>query len=198
MKKLIIVATVAMAAIASNAASLNWSIGPNAWNADKPASGAKYWAVVSTALTETDVAAAIASKDQAKITTAMNGLVTANKASTGTFATAYGNAQGAIENDAWATGTPMDVMIVAFDDADPEKFLVSNAASGQTYDALHTSDKKIAQWAATATGLRVEGTWTSFGSGTDAKSVQVPVTFGPTPAFADHTACLRSDVAVAA
>ena len=157
MKKLMIVAAVAMAAIASNAATIDWQIMPNGWSATKPAAGDTYYAVLSTAIAgTTDLGKALAAKNKDDILTALGKI---SEKSTGSFATAFGNATGGITVSV-PTKTPLDVVVIAMND---DQFFVSNAASGQAYDATSPADKIVATWTTMgATTHPVTGTWTDF------------------------------------
>lgn len=155
MKKLLIIATVAMAALASNAATFDWSIMPNGWSATKPASGDTYYAVLSTAIeSSTDLGKALASGNKDNILSELGKI---SEKSTGTFTTAFGNASGKITVDV-PTATALSAVIIAMTD---DQFLVSNAAAGQAYTPTATGDKVIATWS-TQSGNPVAGTWTNF------------------------------------
>lgn len=155
MKKLLIIAAVAVAALASNAATVDWSMMPNSWSATKPAQGDTYYVVLATDIAgTTDLGKALASGVKDKIVSEL-GKISAK--STGTFANNFGQGTGGFNVEV-ASGTPLDLVIIAMTD---EKFIVSNTASGQAYSATQTSDKKVATWS-TQSSNPVTGTWTNF------------------------------------
>lgn len=157
MKKLLIIATVAMTALASSAATFDWTIAPNAWSATKPAAGDTYYVVLATAIAgTTDLGKALASGVKDNIVTELGKI---SEKSTGTFASAFGNASGKITVDV-PSATPLSAVIIAMND---DQFLISNSASGQAYSATATGDRIQATWAASgATVNPVTGTWANF------------------------------------
>lgn len=155
MKKLIIIATVAFAAFASTAATIDWSMMPNCWSATKPAQGDSYYVVLATdTAATTDLGKALASCVKDDIVSAL-GNITAK--STGAFANAFGQGSGKFSVDV-DSGTALNLVVIAMND---DQFIVSNYASGQAYSATQTSDKKVATWS-TQSGNPVTGTWTDF------------------------------------
>ena len=102
MKKVMILGVMAIMAVTLKAATVSWSVGPNAWSATKPASGNLYYVVLATDIAgTTDLGKALASGKTADLTAALSALSTK---STGTFANAGGIASGDLASDALVDG----------------------------------------------------------------------------------------------